>query len=221
MKNSISIKNRIDSLPDECVYNFFPSPFGNLAIFVSDRGVHSIFWPNDLDKQADDWISYRFEKSSDHPVYTRATEQLAEYFSGARKAFDVPLNPLGTRFQISAWNLLQDIPYGQTLSYEEQAIRLGGKEKVRAVGRANGTNPIPILIPCHRVIGKNGSLTGFGGGLDVKALLLDLESRSPVPEDPARPTCPSRDRTDRSRKTLIRMVEYPSMLAIGWFNGHY
>ncbi|MGH8559995.1 MAG: methylated-DNA--[protein]-cysteine S-methyltransferase [Methylococcales bacterium] len=169
----------IRTIPEQCAYNLAPSPFGQLAVVVSDLGVHAICWPNAReDQKTDDWLS-RLDRSGDHPVYKRAAAQLQEYFSGTRKIFDIPLVLNGTRFQNSVWNGLREIPYGRTLSYEEQAIRLGGKEKVRAVGRANGMNPIPILIPCHRVIGKNGSLTGFGGGLAIKALLLDLESNRP------------------------------------------
>ncbi len=166
----------IKTIPEQCVYNFAPSPFGQLAVVVSDLGVHAICWPNAWeDQKPDDWISTP-DQSDNHPVYKRAAAQLKEYFLGNRKIFDIPLVLNGTRFQNSVWNLLREIPYGRTWSYEEQAIRLGGKEKVRAVGRANGMNPLPILIPCHRVIGKNGSLTGFGGGLAIKAFLLNLES---------------------------------------------
>lgn len=166
----------IGAFPEQCLYNLVPSPFGQLGVVISDLGVHAIGWPDTLDdRNADDNLS-KLDRSDAHPVYKRVAEQLKEYFSGTRQIFDIPLILNGTRFQNSVWSLLREIPYGSTLSYEEQAIRLGGKEKVRAVGRANGMNPIPILIPCHRVIGKNGSLTGFGGGLAIKSFLLELES---------------------------------------------
>jgi methylated-DNA-[protein]-cysteine S-methyltransferase len=171
----------LGNIPEDCVYNFFPSPVGQLAVVVSDRGVHAIFWATFRDDKKSTNRFSGLNRSEDHPLWIGAAEQLQEYFSGARKTFDLPLVLNGTQFQNAVWNSLRNIPYGQTVSYEEQAIRLGGKEKVRAVGRANGMNPIPILIPCHRVIGKNGSLTGFGGGLTIKAFLLDLEAARSKP----------------------------------------
>jgi methylated-DNA-[protein]-cysteine S-methyltransferase len=108
----------------------------------------------------------------------RVKQQLGEYFSGQRNKFDLNVVFNGTEFQQQVWRTLLDLPYGSTASYEEQAIRIGGKEKVRAVGTANGANPISIVVPCHRVIGKNGSLTGFAGGLSTKGFLLDLENKS-------------------------------------------
>ena len=103
--------------------------------------------------------------------------QLEEYFDGKRKEFDLPLILEGTEFQLLVWRNLQKIPYGETVSYGQLARRIGSPEAARAVGLANGSNPIPIIIPCHRVIGSNGDLTGFGGGLPVKKKLLALESR--------------------------------------------
>ena len=109
------------------------------------------------------------------PLIWETVRMLREYFDGKRKSFDLPLRPSGTEFQIKAWNALLSIPYGQTRSYKEQAEAIGNPKACRAVGNANGKNPISIIIPCHRVIGSNGSLVGFGGGLDVKRMLLDLE----------------------------------------------
>ena len=103
-------------------------------------------------------------------------EQLGEYFSGRRKSFDLPLQFDGTEFQVSVLKALQDIPYGETVSYGEIARRIGKPKAVRAVGAANGRNPLPIVVPCHRVIGSSGDLTGFGGGLDTKEALLRLEA---------------------------------------------
>ena len=109
-------------------------------------------------------------------VVARAERQLEEYFAGERRAFDLPLGPVGTPFQRRVWAALERIPYGETISYGELARRVGNPSASRAVGAANGRNPIPIVIPCHRVIGSTGKLTGFGGGLDVKRALLDLET---------------------------------------------
>jgi methylated-DNA-[protein]-cysteine S-methyltransferase len=110
------------------------------------------------------------------PLLARATEQLNEYFAGERRGFDLPLAPTGTDFQLTCWRALAEIPYGETRSYGEQAVRIGKPESIRAVGAANGANPIAIILPCHRVIGADGSLVGFGGGLETKRRLLDLEA---------------------------------------------
>ena len=111
-------------------------------------------------------------------VFDHVIAQLDEYFAGERTEFDVPLDPVGTEFQLRAWAALRRIPYGETRSYGEQARTIGAPAAVRAVGAANGRNPISIIVPCHRVVGSNGSLTGFGGGLDAKRYLLDLEART-------------------------------------------
>jgi O-6-methylguanine DNA methyltransferase len=112
---------------------------------------------------------------SGHPVLTQARKQLAEYFAGKRTDFDLPLSATGTEFQESVWRALQEIPYGRTVSYGKIATRIGRPAAVRAVGAANGANPIAIVIPCHRVIGADGSLTGYGGGEPRKKWLLDHE----------------------------------------------
>jgi methylated-DNA-[protein]-cysteine S-methyltransferase len=108
-------------------------------------------------------------------LYEAAARQLAEYFAGCRTSFDLPLDVTGTPFQRQVWAELQRIPYGETISYSELAERIGSPKAVRAVGAANGRNPVPIIVPCHRVIAANGGLQGFGGGLEAKRLLLDLE----------------------------------------------
>jgi len=104
-----------------------------------------------------------------------AARQLTEYFAGTRHSFELPLAPRGTSFQLAVWGALQSIPYGETVSYGELARRLGAPSAARAVGLANGANPLPVIVPCHRVIGADGSLTGFGGGLPIKRALLALE----------------------------------------------
>jgi methylated-DNA-[protein]-cysteine S-methyltransferase len=117
-------------------------------------------------------------------VLDRAAAQLGEYFAGDRTEFDLPLEPAGTPFQRSTWLALREIPYAETINYGQLALRVGNPKASRAVGLANGRNPISIVVPCHRVIGADGSLTGYGGGLDRKRLLLDLERRVAGAEDP-------------------------------------
>ena len=110
-----------------------------------------------------------------HPVFRAAIEQLSAYFAGSLREFRLPLEMAGTDFQMRVWRMLRDIPYGETRSYRDLAVALGNPAAVRAVGAANGANPLPIVIPCHRVIGANGSLVGYGGGLALKKRLLELE----------------------------------------------
>ncbi len=150
------------------------SPVGALTLVASDDGLRAILWPDD------DPARVRLADVTDdagHPVIIAAVAQLAEYFTGGRTEFDVPLDAVGTEFQRSAWEALREIPYGTTVSYGEQAERMGDRRKARAVGAANGRNPISIIVPCHRVVGTSGALTGFAGGTDTKAWLLDHERR--------------------------------------------
>lgn len=141
------------------------SPIGPLGLTASDTGLRAVLFNG---------RTIRPEGSS--PVLSEAARQLEAYFKGDLLGFDLPLELEGTDFQRRCWLALASIPYGQTVSYGEQARRLGlGLEAARAVGAANGQNPLPIVLPCHRVIGANGSLTGFGGGLDVKRYLLEFE----------------------------------------------
>jgi methylated-DNA-[protein]-cysteine S-methyltransferase len=118
-------------------------------------------------------------QEGDHPLLRETARQLAEYFAGARRVFDLPLAPRGTAFQCDVWTTLATIPFGETISYAQLASRVGKPTAVRAVGAANGRNPLPIVLPCHRVIGADGSLTGFGGGLPTKQFLLQLEGALP------------------------------------------
>ncbi len=156
----------------ELVSTVMDTPVGPLTIVVSADGVRAILWPDGTSGRAG---SATVPVDSDHPVIVATVAQLTEYFDGERQEFDLPLDPIGTDFQQAAWSALRTIPYGTTVSYGEQAARMGDRRKARAVGAANGRNPISIVVPCHRVVGSNGSLTGFAGGLDTKAWLLDHE----------------------------------------------
>jgi methylated-DNA-[protein]-cysteine S-methyltransferase len=149
------------------------SPVGPLTLIASEVGLQELRWGDDRPADATD--------TPNHPVLQQAIMQLAEYFEGARTTFDVPLDMQGTPFQKSVWDLLLTIPYGETTTYGAMAQTLGDPGKARAVGLANGKNPVSIIVPCHRVIGSTGALTGFGGGLDRKAFLLRLERRVKPP----------------------------------------
>ena len=147
------------------------SPIGTLTLVADDEVLTEVRFPNDAHHDDD----IEMVDATDHAVLQQAANELGEYFSGTRVDFDVPLDPRGTAFQLAAWQALRTIPYGETVSYGEQAKRLGDAGKARAVGAANGRNPLPIIVPCHRVVGSNGHLTGFGGGIETKAWLLDHE----------------------------------------------
>jgi methylated-DNA-[protein]-cysteine S-methyltransferase len=150
------------------------SPVGELRLIAGDRGLRAILWgAEDVARIASIDAADLVEGST--PLLDQAVTQLKEYFAGTRREFDLPLDPLGTPFQQSAWMVLRTIPYGQTMSYGQQALQLGDPHKARAVGAANGKNPLSIVVPCHRVIGSAGQLTGFAAGLDVKSWLLDHE----------------------------------------------
>ncbi len=148
---------------------YLPSPIGTLRLEADQNGIcHLIFCHTYTE----------YPESPASPVLIEAKKQLNEYFAGKRKVFSLPLSFQGTAFQIQVWKALQRIPYGETWYYEQLAEAVGSPRACRAVGMANHRNPLPILIPCHRVIGKNGSLTGYGGGLDIKEKLLALEQRT-------------------------------------------
>lgn len=149
------------------------SPIGRLDVVADETAIVEIRFEGEPDRPDDAVLV----EPGDHPVLDRAVAQLEEYFAGTRTAFDLPLAPHGTAFQQQAWEALRRIPYGETISYGQQALMLGDRNKSRAVGAANGKNPIPIVVPCHRVVGSTGHLTGFAGGLDTKAWLLDHERR--------------------------------------------
>jgi len=149
-----------------------PSPVGELTIVASDRGVVAILWPDDDPRRVPLGPAV---PDAAHPILADAVVQLREYFAGSRQAFDLPLDMRGTEFQRSVWHALTQIPYGETRSYLDLAKQLGNPAATRAVGAANGRNPVSIMVPCHRVIGSSGKLTGFAGGLEAKAHLLSLE----------------------------------------------
>lgn len=139
------------------------SPVGRLRIDADNTGICGV-------NRTEEALC-----SPEEPLLADCARQLAEYFSGARRVFDLPLHPVGTTFRMKVWSELQQISYGQTITYGELARRVGNARGARAVGGANHHNPISIIIPCHRVIGADGSLTGYGGGLDMKEALLRLE----------------------------------------------
>lgn len=143
-------------------------PLGHLLLVASADGLRAALWNREPEAG---WA-----REPSHPVLTAARRQFAEYFARKRMKFDLPLAPRGTPFQLRAWEALRRIPYGRTISYQEQALALGGANLARAVGAANGANPISIIVPCHRVVGKNGNLTGFLYGTEAKRFLLDLEA---------------------------------------------
>jgi methylated-DNA-[protein]-cysteine S-methyltransferase len=153
-------------------YKYMDSPVGRLTLIGSNKGLAAILWENDDPNR----VRAKAEvKSNDHPVLVETERQLNEYFEGKRNAFSLELDPIGTDFQKEVWGALLTIPYGETRSYTQIANQLGNPKAVRAVGSANGRNPISIIVPCHRVIGASGALTGFAGGLEAKACLLSLE----------------------------------------------
>ncbi|RRD67225.1 methylated-DNA--[protein]-cysteine S-methyltransferase [Comamonadaceae bacterium OH2310_COT-174] len=151
------------------------SPVGRLLIAASDEGLHAIEFPQGRHPVKRDTHWQESRQESPHPLLSEAARQLGEYFAGQRRVFDLPLAPQGTDFQQRVWQALRAIPYGQTRSYAQLATAIGQPKAMRAVGAANGRNPLSIVVPCHRVIGANGSLVGFGGGLPVKTFLLRLE----------------------------------------------
>ena len=149
--------------------DYINSPVGWLEITADDNALLSVHFMNDgASKQT---------INEENKVIQKTKKQLAEYFAGERKKFDIPLNPSGTEFQLKVWNELLKIPYGKTISYLQLAELVESKEHTRAVGLANGKNPVAIIVPCHRVVGSDGKLTGYAGGMKNKQWLLELESQ--------------------------------------------
>ena len=151
------------------------TPVGDLTLIASDQGLRAILWPKESARRAG--IAERPRRGPDHRILKQTAAQLDEYFAGTRRSFDIPLDLEGTRFQVAAWRALASIPFGGTTSYGQQAAALGIPTAARALGAANRANPVCIVLPCHRVIGADGSLTGFAGGLPTKQWLLDHAAR--------------------------------------------
>ncbi len=153
-------------------YCYAESPLGALLLAGTAEGLHVVGFPEGSGHREveTDWIE-------DPQPFRTVAAQLKAYFAGERFKFQFPLSPSGTAFQLKVWGALQRTPYGQTISYGQVASSIGNPKASRAVGAAVGSNPLPIVVPCHRVIGKSGSLTGFGGGLPAKRMLLELEQR--------------------------------------------
>lgn len=152
------------------VYTWMESPVGRLLLAGDEKGLRKLLFRGKPEKG---W-------REDPNALTEPVRQLRAYFAGELHDFDLPLAPEGTPFQLRVWRELRNIPYGQTISYGELARRIGSPKGSRAVGLANGANPISIVVPCHRVIGSNGKLTGYGGGIENKELLLALEKEHPL-----------------------------------------
>lgn len=150
-----------------------PSPVGALTLIASDLGLTAILWQDDNPNRV---RLPDMQENPAHPVLVETERQLNEYFAGTRTTFTMTLDFVGTEFQKKVWQALVAIPFGETRSYADIAREIGNPKAVRAVGAANGKNPISIIAPCHRVIGSNGKLTGFAGGLEVKAFLLKIET---------------------------------------------
>lgn len=159
------------------VYKTMKSPVGELKLVASDKGLVAILWENDNPQRV---RLAPVSEDKNHPVLLEAERQLKDYFSGKRKSFSVKLDFKGTEFQKKVWAALLTIPFGETRSYGQIAKQIKNPKAVRAVGAANGKNPISIIAPCHRVIGSTGKLTGFAGGLEAKARLLALEGRGDI-----------------------------------------
>lgn len=150
------------------------TPVGKLTLIASDRGLRAILWPKESAKRVG--ITEGARPDANHRILAATARQLDEYFAGSRMTFDIPLDLDGTPFQVMAWHALAAIPFGTTTSYGAQATSLGTPSAARAVGAANRANPVCIILPCHRVIGADGSLTGFAGGLPLKRWLIDHEA---------------------------------------------
>jgi methylated-DNA-[protein]-cysteine S-methyltransferase len=153
------------------LYTTFDSPLGDLLLVGDGQALHGLYM-----QEGRTAIAVNGEWTRDDHAFTAVREQLDEYFAGRRTTFDLPLQMNGSPFQRRVWKALEDIPYGATISYGELARRVGAPATPRNVGTTNGRNPISVIVPCHRVIGADGSLTGYGGGLERKRLLLDLEA---------------------------------------------
>ena len=155
-------------------YKEMESPVGKLKLVASANALIAVLWERERPNRVK---LAMLQHDPQQPILIETERQLGEYFAGTRNQFDLPLEPTGTEFQKKVWRALQEIPFGQTRSYLDLAKSIGSAKAVRAVGAANGKNPLSIVVPCHRIVGANGTLTGFAGGLEAKAKLLALEAR--------------------------------------------
>ena len=172
MQNTTT-KNAVQKL----VTTTYESPVGELLIVASDVGLRAVLWPTDTEAEAKPRVKLGDVEAGTNEIIDQTITELDEYFAGSRTGFTIPLDLIGTDLQRETWLALGSIPYGQTTTYGRQAMALGRPTSFRAVANANGKNPVSIVLPCHRVIGANGSLTGFAGGLPAKAWLLKHEER--------------------------------------------
>jgi methylated-DNA-[protein]-cysteine S-methyltransferase len=156
-------------------YKTIDSPVGRLKLVASDKGLVAVLWENDKPNRVRLGAMVADQR---HPILLDTERQLKQYFAGERKTFSVALDMRGTSFQKNVWEALLAIPFGETRSYGQLAKQLGNARAMRAVGAANGRNPVSIIVPCHRVIGSSGKLIGFAGGLETKARLLSLEEQA-------------------------------------------
>ena len=152
----------------------YDSPVGPLGLVADEASLVAVLWPTEAEGRVR--LAEEPAPAGDHPVLVKTAAQLDEYFAGTRRHFDLPLGPLGTEFQRQVWWSLAEIPFGETSTYGKQAAAIGRPSAVRAVGAANGRNPLSIVLPCHRIVGADGKLTGFAGGLETKRWLLDHEA---------------------------------------------
>jgi O-6-methylguanine DNA methyltransferase len=179
MMNSIEAMSTPAALPgDAIVLGHAATPLGSFGAVFTARGLACLTFPSDSSEGMDSWVRARAPKSRvihEQSSLADLSSQLTAYFEGSLHRFSLPLDLRGTPFQLEVWQALQEIPYGEVRSYGDVARAIGRPRAVRAVGMANHDNPVPIIVPCHRVIGSNRTLTGYGGGLDLKERLLQLE----------------------------------------------
>ena len=163
--------------PDTIYYATLETPYGALLVAGHEAGLTRVSFLAGTHPVTPELLWQRCEAPLAEPPLSEAFRQLRAYFAGTLRGFSLPLAPRGTSFQQSVWKALQGIPYGRTTTYGELARRIGRPDAARAVGAANGSNPLPVIVPCHRVIGADGSLTGYGEGLPIKQGLLEMEAR--------------------------------------------
>jgi methylated-DNA-[protein]-cysteine S-methyltransferase len=163
----------MQSITETLFYTEMNTPVGKLKLVAHDQALVAVLWEHEIENRVK---LQHLELNDAHPILLKTRQQLTGYFQGQRQVFDLPLAFIGTPFQKQVWQALLTIPFGETRSYQQIAAQIGNVKAVRAVGAANGRNPISIIAPCHRVVGANGKLVGFAGGLENKAILLKLES---------------------------------------------